>query len=49
MKIIPLGTEKDLLQKGCNKKDVVFVKNRLLKNIHKRIAPKICVISSNNS
>jgi len=44
-----VSTEKDLLQKGCNKKDVVFVKNRLLKNIHKRISPKICVISSNNS
>ncbi len=43
------STKKDLLQKGCNKKDVVFVKNRLLKNIHKRISPKICVISSNNS
>ncbi|HEX7141509.1 MAG TPA: NAD+ synthase [Nitrososphaeraceae archaeon] len=42
-------TEKDLLKKGCNKKDVVFVKDRLLKNIHKRISPKICVISSNNS
>ena len=44
-----VSTEKDLLQKGCNKKDVVFVKDRLLKNIHKRISPKICVISSNNS
>jgi NAD+ synthase len=43
------STEKDLLKKGCNKKDVVFVKDRLLKNIHKRISPKICVISSNNS
>ena len=43
------STEKDLLEKGCKQKDVVFVKDRLLKNIHKRISPKICVISSNNS
>ena len=41
--------EKELIKKGFNKKDIVFVKDRLLKNIHKRISPKICVISYNNS
>ena len=43
------STENDLLKTGCNKKDIVFVKDRLLKNLHKRISPKICVISYNNS
>ena len=41
--------EKDLVKKGCNKNDVVFIKNLLLKNIHKRRTPKICSIPFNNS
>ena len=42
-------TEKDLITKGCTKKDVGLVRDRLLKNNHKRILPKICVISYKNS
>jgi NAD+ synthase len=41
--------EKDLVKKGCNKNDVVFIKNLLLKNIHKRRTPKICSIPFYNS
>ena len=42
-------TEKDLLTKGCTKNDVAFVRDRLLKNNHKKLLPKICVISYMNS
>jgi NAD+ synthase len=42
-------SEKDLLTKGCTKKDVGLVRDRLFKNNHKRILPKICVISFKNS
>ena len=41
--------EKDLVKKGYNKNDVAFIKNLLMKNIHKRRTPKICSIPSNNS
>lgn len=41
--------EKDLVKKGCNKNDVIFIKNLLLKNIHKRRTPKICSMPFNNS
>ena len=37
-------TEKDLLINGCTKKDVELVRDRLLKNNHKRMLPKICEI-----
>ena len=41
--------EKDLVKKGYNKNDVAFIKNLLMKNIHKRRTAKICRIPFNNS
>jgi NAD+ synthase len=39
-------SNKDLVKKGLNKKDVEFIQNLVLKNIHKKKLPKICYISS---
>jgi NAD+ synthase len=39
-------SNKDLIKKGLKKKDVEFIQNLVLKNIHKRKLPKICYISS---
>lgn len=39
------NANKDLLKKGIDKNDILFVKNLLLKNKHKITLPKICIIS----
>ncbi len=39
------NANKDLLKKGIDKNDMLFVKNLLLKNKHKITLPKICIIS----
>ena len=38
----------DLLKKGIDKNDVLFVKNLLSKNKHKIILPKMCIRPDNN-
>jgi NAD+ synthase len=39
------NANKDLLKKGIDKNDILFVKYLLLKNKHKITSPKICIIS----